>query len=89
MSASLSSPLGYEQITDLSASTDLTPPAGATVALIVVEAQDVRWRDDGTDPTDTVGMPLAAGQSMVYDGSLSAIEFIEVTSGAALNVAYY
>lgn len=82
-------PLGYQQITDLSASTGLTVPAGAKYAVIVAEAQAVRYRDDGTDPTATVGMPLAVGAQMVYSGTLSALRFFEQTGGANLNVLYY
>ncbi len=81
--------LGYQQITSLSASIALTVPAGATMALIVAETQAVRWRDDGTAPTASVGMPLATGTSLSYDGDLKAIRFIEQTASAVLNVSYY
>ena len=81
--------LGYEQITSLSDSTALTVPAGATMALIVAETQVVRWRDDGTAPTASVGMPLAVGTSLSYDGDLKAIRFIQQTASATLNVSYY
>ena len=81
--------LGYQQITSLSASTALTVPAGATMALIVAETQAVRWRDDGTAPTASVGMPLAVGTSLSYDGDLRAIRFIQQTASATLNVSYY
>ena len=82
-------PLGYQQITDLSVATKLTVPAGATVALIEAEAEDVRYRDDGTDPTSSVGMPVAKGTTFWYAGTLSAISFIEQTSGGILNISYY
>ena len=81
--------LGYQQITSLSSSTALTVPAGATMALIVPETQNVRWRDDGVAPTTTVGMPVLTNTSMSYDGDLKAIRFIAATSGAILNVSYY
>jgi hypothetical protein len=81
--------LGYQQITSLSNSTALTVPAGATMALIVAETQAVRWRDDGTAPTASVGMPLAVGTSLSYDGDLKAIRFIQQTASATLNVSYY
>jgi len=51
---------------------------------------DVRWRDDGTNPTSSIGMSLLANESMEYDGELSRIKFIR--SGAAdatLDIAYY
>jgi len=81
--------LGYQQITSLSSSTALTVPAGATMALIVPETQNVRWRDDGVAPTASVGMLVVANSSMSYDGDLKAIRFIAATSGAILNVSYY
>ena len=81
--------LGYQQITSLSASTALTVPVGATLALIVAETQAVRWRDDGTAPTASVGMPLATGTSLSYDGDLRAIRFIQQLASATLNVSYY
>lgn len=83
-------PLGYQQITSLSAATKLTVPAGATTALITAEAQAVRWRDDGTAPTATVGMPLAVGLlPFQYSGTLINMQFIEQTSGGKINVSYY
>ena len=81
--------LGYQQITNLTSSTELTVPAGATLALIVPETQNVRWRDDGVAPTASVGMLVVANSSMSYDGDLQKIRFIAATSGAILNVSYY
>lgn len=82
-------PLGYEQITALSAAASLTPPAGADFALIQAVTQNVRWRDDGTAPTATVGMQLAAGDTLAYDGDLSTFQAIEEAASAELNVVYY
>lgn len=91
--------LGYRQITDLSSAVGLTltlpvtTPDGLTCrpsfALITPETQNVRWRDDGVDPTASVGMPLAAGVTLQYDGDLSKIKFIEQTASAKLNISYY
>lgn len=81
--------LGYQQITSLSASTGLTVPSGATLALIVPETQNVRWRDDGTAPTSSVGMPIFVGASLSYDGDLNRIRFIQQAASATLNVSYY
>lgn len=93
----ITSCLGYQQITSLSGSTALTVPATdaygnklkPTVAFIVAESQAVRWRDDGTAPTASVGMPLAVGEPFAYDGDLTRIRFIEQTASATLNIAYY
>ncbi len=81
--------LGYEQITSLNTVKNLTPPATATYAIIQAETQAVRWRDDGTAPTSSVGMTIAAGGELRYDGTLTAIKFIEATASAKLNVSYY
>jgi hypothetical protein len=81
--------LGYQQITSLSSATALTIPQGTTLALIVPETQNVRWRDDGANPTASVGMPIFVGASLSYDGDLNRIRFIESTAGAKLNICYY
>lgn len=89
--------LGYEQITDLSSAKGLTVPSvdlnglacKPTLALIVAESTAVRWRDDDVDPTASVGMPLATGVTLQYDGDLSKIRFIEQSASSKLNVTYY
>ncbi len=89
--------LGYQQITTISSSTALTVPTTdangslqkPVLAIIIAEAQAVRWRDDGTAPSATVGMPLAVGVTFVYDGDLTKIRFFEQAGGAKLNVSYY
>jgi hypothetical protein len=59
------------------------------VAHIQCLTQNVRYRDDGTDPTPTTGMRIHAGESIWYIGSLKSIRFIEETSGAELNIQVY
>jgi hypothetical protein len=81
--------LGYQQITSLSSATGLTVPAGATRALIAPLTKDIRWRDDGTNPTASVGMPVSAGTYLSYDGDLQNIKFIETSASAELNITYY
>ena len=88
---------GYQQITSLTAAAGLTIPAvtpeglnGKPVfALIIAEGAPVRWRDDNTAPTASVGMPLAVGVPLQYDGDLSKIRFIEQSASAKLNISYY
>lgn len=83
--------LGYQQITVLSAAIGFTLPAGGcAMALVIPETQAVRWRDDGTDPTATVGMPLAVAQPIFFTAAqLSRVKFIEQTGSAKLNITYY
>jgi len=86
--------LGFQQITSLSGSTALTLPSvslGIMPKMVVIhcESQAVRWRDDGTAPTATVGMQLPVGGELIYDGDLRAIRFIEEVASAKLDVSYY
>ena len=70
--------------------TALTVPAGATRAVVTVEAQTVRWRDDGTAPTASSGSLLAVGSVTVFYGaSMKAVEFIQTTASATIDVSYY
>ena len=83
-------PAGYVQITSLSSAVGLSSiPDGATLAVIQPETQNVRYRDDGTNPTTSVGMILAAGDLLYYTGTMSALKFIEVSASAKINVTYY
>jgi hypothetical protein len=90
-------PLGYQQITSVSSSVGFTIPTvtrnGVTIradyALVTPQTQAVRWRDDGTNPSATVGYPLAVGQELAYTGDLGKIKFYEQAASAALNVSYY
>jgi hypothetical protein len=83
-------PLGYQQITTLTAATGLSVPTGSTFAVVSAEGAGVRWRDDGTNPTASVGMPLYAGQSpQQFSGDLTVLKFIQMAPSATLNVSYY
>lgn len=65
-------------------------PAGATVALIVTETQALRWRDDGTDPTSTIGVPLATGLlPFEYWANVAAMKVIGQSASATVTVAFY
>lgn len=83
-------PLGHVQLASLAAATGLTIPEGTTTVVMTAEAQAVRWRDDGTDPTASVGMPLAVGVPFEYTATgLSSFKVIEQAPSAKLNVAFY
>lgn len=91
MARDAKTPVGFEQLTVSTAALALASvPSRASNALIAVSTNGVRWRDDGTNPTAAIGVPMAAGQSLEYDGDPSALKFIR--SGAAdavLDVSYY
>ena len=94
-------PLGYQQLTtaQLGTAQGLTRPGdNAVYALINVEGiagtDTVRWRDDGTAPTTTVGMLMnATGDQrwppFRYEGDLTAIQFIKAAGSPIVNVSYY
>lgn len=93
-------PCGYQQFASGSLATaqSLTIPGTCSqtngglpsTIVISVEGQAIRYRDDGTAPTATVGMPLPVGnQPFYYTGTIGAIQFIQQTAGAIVNVAFY
>lgn len=90
-------PLGFCALSSMTASTGLAScsggiPTGTTYAVICAYTQGVTWRDDGTAPTATAGsggQGLAANQCIPYNGTFTAIRFIEQTSGALLGVSFY
>lgn len=92
--AGIDNSLGYQQFTcetatglNLSSSVVKGTPA---YYLIKPEVQSVRWRDDGTNPTATVGNPLAVGETLRYDAkNASNLRLIAQTSGAIVNVSAY
>lgn len=83
-------PAGYVQLTSISSATALSSiPTGVKLTLIQAESQAVRWRDDGSNPTASAGMVIAAGDTLVYNGNPSALKVIETTASAKVNVSYY
>lgn len=89
-------PLGYDKITGLTTAKGLAQgvgaaiPTGARIVLIQVEGQNVRWRDDASDPTAAEGLQIkTTSDGFWYVGTLTAIKFIEVTPTATLYVAFY
>ncbi len=87
-------PLGYCQLTSVDTSTLISTcsggiPAGANVVVFEAEAQAIRYRDDGTSPTASAGMPVAVGATVVYQGTISNLRVISQTAGAKLNALFY
>lgn len=82
-------PLGYEKVpVSTGAATGITPPDGALIAAIQ-PAVDIRWRDDGTDPTATTGMRAGAYSELTYDGNFLALRLIAVSAGGEIDISYY
>jgi hypothetical protein len=84
-------PKGYQKIAaaTLATATALTPPAGANFAFISVTDANVRYRDDGVDPTATDGFPLTPGDVLEYDAALASPKFILESGSPILHVQYY
>lgn len=84
--------LGYQQATSLSTSSAInlpSVPSNAQSVTIDVEGSGIRFRDDGTDPTQSIGRPMSAGQSLCYANDPHSIRIIGQTAGATINVTYY
>ena len=94
-------PLGYCQlsVTATAKETSTCPggiPSGATYAFVSEEGPDaVRWRDDGTPPTATVGQPLGNGTAAApvqagFTTTFSTLQWIDQgTSGAIVDISFY
>lgn len=88
--ADFPNPLGFVQLVGAAASVGLpTIPAGAQAALVNVDAQSIRWTDDGTTPTATVGMLLPVSTERLFVGNLAKIKLIQTAATATINVSYY
>lgn len=85
-------PLGYVQVTPVTTTSNLNVPSAARAAQYCVESSNaVRYRDDGTAPTATVGMLMTTPTNvcLFYSGSIPSILFQQVTSPAILDISYY
>lgn len=87
----LLAPLGYQQFTVDGAAMGLPDiPAAANYAIFVCVTEAVNWRDDGTAPTASTGMPLAVSTYYTFaQRPLSSVQLIAQSSSATCNVSYY
>lgn len=87
--------VGYEEVSVTDSAVGLTVPTAAHRAIIKCAVADVRLREDGTDPTSSVGVPLANGDIAKYmdhnwQSALGAVKFIRTGgTSATLHVHYY
>lgn len=62
-------------------------PFGTETLLLLPEAQAIRWRSDGTNPTATVGYPLAVGAELRYTmAQIPKLRIIAQAAGAIVNI---
>jgi hypothetical protein len=89
-------PLGYAQATVTNVALGFSGLGIAiptdTVMVEISTEVALRWRDDGTPPTASVGMPLYNGQQFQYTvPDFTLIQFITQTGVAngLINVSFY
>ena len=83
-------PVGsYQQLLAATAVGLGTIPEGATLVMIQPETQQIRWRDDGVNPTATVGNLVIVNDTLFYTGNFASFKFIEVAVTTKVNVTFY
>lgn len=87
-------PKGYQQLTVNTVAQSLTIPTSANFAILSLENNSARYRDDGVAPTSSVGMPFTAGASYEIEdpivlASFQIIQDINATGNPTLNISYY
>jgi len=86
-------PVGYEQKTVSSSAVGFASiPPDANKAIVVVEDANIRWREDGTNPTSSVGTKSFVGTTIILEGRdrISAFRAIRLSStDAKLSANYY
>lgn len=94
MNEDFKSPGAYEKLAVSSIAVRLTNAnimvGHETMAVITVQGDAIMWRADGSDPTATDGMPIAAGDTYSIAGKLVLDQFkmIRVTGDATVHVHY-
>jgi len=89
--------IGYCQITVLTSAVAVVTASCSTgsvaaqssIAQICVSGQGVRYRDDGTAPTASLGIPVGAGTCFQYSGPMAGIQFIQQAATATLDITFY
>lgn len=83
--------LGYTQVTVLTSAVGVgTIPAGTETVMLQCTGQNVRYRDDGTNPTAAIGMLLVVNTLYSFTvGQISSMKFIESAATAVLNISFY
>ncbi len=88
-------PKGFQHLTTgaIISAASLTVPNGANIALLrIADTGNIRYRDDGVDPTTTVGMVAGVTnekQPLLLRGDLSAIRMISSSGSPNVEVLYY
>ncbi len=84
-------PAGWATVELDGAAAGLTVPSGARYAKIMVRDNNIRYRDDGIDPTDTVGFLVEADEELELTSAeqLAAFKAIKTNGTANLEILFY
>lgn len=89
-------PLGTNcQLTSISAVTTLAAcpggiPTGAVFAVVQVETNAARWRDDGAAPTSAIGQPLQVSTPIYFTvAPLSNVQLIPQSGSMTVDINFY
>jgi hypothetical protein len=64
-------------------------PSGAAIAYVTTEGNAIRYRDDGTAPTTSVGVPVAVGAQLIYSGNVAALQIVAQAGTAVVDIGFY
>lgn len=86
-------PVGFEQRTvSTSAVGFASIPLQANKAIVVVEDATIRYREDGTNPTSSVGTKQFVNSTIIIEGRTRLTQFRAIRQGstdALLSINYY
>lgn len=87
-------PIGYYQVDNADITTPYVCPGNGRIVMIQADGGGVRYRPDGVDPTNTVGVLLADKEThyiIIGEGNMQNIKLIEQTpaGGAKVNIATF
>ena len=82
---------GYQQVAAQDAITAAGPtiPLGTMVMRVQTIGENIRWRDDGTNPTTTTGERLASGSVMEYIVRKLPLKVIAEQNTTQINYTFY
>lgn len=80
-------PVGYTQSTVTTTVVTLTPP-GVNIRRVIIRVSGgkVRFRDDGGDPTQSLGFPILADETMIVDSKFTDLRFIKDISATSITL---
>jgi hypothetical protein len=85
-------PAGFQALTVGNTAVGLTVPTDARYAILRVITEDIRYRDDGTNPTGTVGMLAKVDEFIELTSRQQLAAFKAIRDGGSnggLEILYY